>query len=129
VPAYLVAATLEAVMAQRLVRRLCESCARPIDGAAESVNRLVPARLQHAAIMRAIGCDACRHTGYAGRLGVFELIVLTDAMRDAIARGATRAELQSLAEAGGWRPLLDDGWKTVELGLTTVEEVLRVASA
>ena len=129
VPAYLVAATLEAVMAQRLVRRLCESCARPIDGAAESVNRLVPARLQHAAIMRAIGCDACRHTGYAGRLGVFELIVLTDAMRDAIARGATRAELQSLAEAGGWRRLLDNGWKTVELGLTTVEEVLRVASA
>lgn len=129
VPAYLVAATLEAVMAQRLVRRLCESCASPIDGAAESVNRLVPTRLRHAAIMRSVGCDACRHTGYSGRLGIFELVVLNDAMRDAVARGATRAELQSLVEAGGWSRLLDDGWKTVERGLTTVEEVLRVASA
>lgn len=129
VPAYLVAATLEAVMAQRLVRRLCESCARPVNGMAASDTRLVPPRLQHTTTKGAIGCDECRRTGYAGRLGIFELVVLSDAMRDAIAHGATRVELQGLAAAGGWRPLLDDGWKTVELGLTTVEEVLRVASA
>ncbi|MGH7646490.1 MAG: GspE/PulE family protein [Gemmatimonadaceae bacterium] len=128
VPSYLVAATLEAVMAQRLVRRICPSCSEPVDAAAAPTTRLLPPSLRDATLMRGAGCAECRGTGYSGRLGVFEIVALNDAMRDAVARGAPRGELATLAEAGGWRALVEDGWTKVGLGLTTVEEVLRVGS-
>jgi type II secretory ATPase GspE/PulE/Tfp pilus assembly ATPase PilB-like protein len=64
--------------------------------------------------------------GFRERVGLFELLVLSDELKDAIARGAPRAELRALAEAGGMRPLRSDGWQKVQAGLTTVEEVLRV---
>ena len=129
VPPYLVAATLDAVMAQRLVRRVCGSCARPVDAESTPVHCLLPAELRNGTVMHGVGCEACRHTGFVGRVGIFEIVVLTDAMRDAITRGATRTELEALAHVAGWRSLLDDGWTKVALGLTTAEEVLRVASA
>jgi general secretion pathway protein E len=128
VPAYLVAATLEAIMAQRLVRRICPACAQPVDNGAKPVSRLLPPSVKNATLMHGRGCSACRGTGYSGRVGVFELISLTDAMRDAIARGAPRSELQVLAETSGWRRLLEDAWTKVALGLTTVEEALRVGA-
>jgi general secretion pathway protein E len=128
VPAYLVAATLEAVMAQRLVRRICPTCAQPVEKGATAATRFLPPSLANAPLMRGNGCSACRGTGYSGRLGVFELISLTDAMREAVARGAPRSELCALAESSGWRTLLDDAWTKVASGLTTVEEVLRVGS-
>jgi len=128
VPAYLVAATLEAVMAQRLVRRICPSCARPVDAAVVRANRSLPPSLSGATLMHGVGCSQCRGTGYSGRIGVFELVALDDGMRDAVARGATRGQLSTIGGAGSWRSLVDDAWTKVGLGLTTVEEVLRVGS-
>lgn len=129
VPAYLVAATVDAVMAQRLVRRVCPDCAEPIDPATYAHRREILAALRTATIVHGTGCAACRHTGYAGRLGVFELVVLSDAMQDAIARGAPRAELRELSEHAGWHPLWHDAWSKVGAGLTTIDEVLRVIAA
>lgn len=129
VPAYLVAATVDAVMAQRLVRRVCPKCAEPVDPAVCESHAAIPAWLGTAPVMHGSGCATCRQTGYAGRLGVFELVVLSDAMQDAVSRHASRAELRDLAQTNGWHPLWDDAWSKVSAGLTTVEEVLRAVSA
>jgi len=128
VPGYLVAATVGAVLAQRLVRRVCLGC-RTIDRETHLPSRLVPAEVRTAALVRGVGCAACRGTGYQGRLGVFELVVVTDAMREAVTEGANRNRLHALAVDAGWRALADDAWTKVVDGLTTPEEVLRVASA
>ncbi|HEX6809087.1 MAG TPA: GspE/PulE family protein, partial [Gemmatimonadaceae bacterium] len=129
VPAYLVAATVDAVMAQRLVRRVCPNCAEPVDPAVGESHTAIPAWVGTTPIMRGKGCATCRQTGYAGRLGVFELVVLSDAMQDAVSRHVSRAELRDLAQTNGWHPLWDDAWSKVSAGLTTVEEVLRAVSA
>ena len=128
VPPYLVAATVDAVMAQRLVRKVCPRCAVAVD-AEHPHAHAVPGELRHAQLLHGAGCSACRGFGYSGRLGVFELVVLTASMRDAIARGATRSELEQLAACSAWHPMLHDGWAKVAAGLTTVEEVLRVIAA
>ena len=104
VPDYLVAATLEGVLAQRLVRRSCDACG----GAAPP------------------GCAHCGGTGFRGRLGVFELLVVSDGVRDAIGRRASRAELHALAEQAGMVALRDDAAAKVAARSTTAEEVQRV---
>jgi general secretion pathway protein E len=127
VPAYLVAATVDAVMAQRLVRRVCPHCTEPIDPATHAQARLIP--LDIPMLVHGAGCAACRGTGYQGRLGIFEMVVLSDAMQDAVSRNVSRAELRALAGATGWHALADDGWAKVAQGVTTADEVLRVAIA
>jgi general secretion pathway protein E len=104
VPPYLIAATLDGVLAQRLVRRICDAC-------------------------RGEQCPACRHTGYRGRLGVFELFSVDDETKQAIVSGASRADLTTLARRKGMRTLHEDGQTKVAAGLTTLEEVLRAADA
>ena len=130
VPPWLVAATLDAVMAQRLVRRICEHCRTEISrDAATSLlggTRSFPDVPLPRTLARGAGCAACRGTGYSGRLGVFELLELDDPMKEAIATGARRSALTSLAERSAWRPLAHDGWAKVAAGMTTVEEVIRV---
>lgn len=129
VPPYLIAATVHAVIAQRLVRRVCGACKVPREPAAASQIRLLPGELRGRDVAVGRGCDACRGTGYQGRLGIFELVVLNDPMRDAIARGATRAELHALARASGWHPLAEDAWDKASRGDTTIDEVQRVLAA
>ncbi|HEX5178445.1 MAG TPA: GspE/PulE family protein [Gemmatimonadaceae bacterium] len=129
VPPYLVAATVDAVMAQRLVRRVCPDCATRVDASTYEHHAAIPAAIRAATVLRGVGCSACRHTGYASRLGVFELVVLSDAMQHAVSRHASLTELRDLAQGDGWHPLWDDAWAKVRAGLTTVEEVLRVVSA
>lgn len=129
VPAYLVAATIDAVMAQRLVRRVCRECSTHIDPAAPERSFAIPAELRNALLVRGAGCAACRHTGYQGRIGVFELVVVSDALRNAIARGGTQAELEELADRAARHPMTHDAWAKVAAGLTTVDEVLRVVAA
>jgi general secretion pathway protein E len=138
VPSYLVAATLEAVLAQRLVRRVCEICAEKYAPNSEELSVLVgaaaagtaytstspPPRSIH--LVRGRGCDRCRRTGYRGRVGIFELVLLSDALRDSIGRGAPRIELEKLAREAGGSTLATDGFEKVMAGLTTIEEVLRV---
>jgi type II secretory ATPase GspE/PulE/Tfp pilus assembly ATPase PilB-like protein len=73
-----------------------------------------------------VGCPNCRGTGFRGRLGLFELLVISDDFRDAVAGRASRADLRAIAFRAGLQPLRADGWNKVEAGLTTVEEVVRV---
>jgi general secretion pathway protein E len=126
IPDYLVAATLEGVLAQRLVRRLCARCAVEYEPAPETVAQLAGRPVGRVSLMRGAGCPACRGSGYRGRLGVFELMVVTDDVRDAVASRAPRARLRTLAADAGLVPLRFDGWQKVQAGLTTVEEVVRV---
>jgi general secretion pathway protein E len=125
---YLVATTLEGVLAQRLVRRTCDRCRIEYDAPPQHVAMLTRRPVGRVRLTRGVGCEACRGTGYRGRTGLFELLVLSDPIKDAIARGARRAELLALATDHGMVPLKADGWAKVEAGVTTVEEVLRVAA-
>jgi type II secretory ATPase GspE/PulE/Tfp pilus assembly ATPase PilB-like protein len=126
VPEYLISATLDGVLAQRLVRRICDACRAEYTPNAESVALLAGRPIGKKRLIKGMGCAACRGTGFRGRVGVFELLVMTDDMKDAINARASRSALRTLAEKGGMRPLAADGWRKIEAGLTTVEEVLRV---
>jgi general secretion pathway protein E len=123
IPPFLVSATVQAVLAQRLVRRVCDACREAVDPTPEAMTLLgySPRKLA-----RGQGCETCRGTGYRGRMGVFELLVMTDDLRNALAVDPTPRRLENLARAQGMRPLREDGWAKVDAGLTTIEEVLRV---
>jgi len=127
VPPYLVGATLEAVLAQRLVRRVCPNCRVEYEPHPQSIAALTGLPSGGARLTRGIGCTACRGTGYRGRVGIFELACVTESLKDAIARNASRAELRDIAVADGLVSLRVDGWSKAAAGITTVEEVLRVA--
>lgn len=126
VPAYLVGATLEAVLAQRLVRKICSQCRKTYHPDPQVAALLARQPVGTVSLARGTGCPACRETGYRGRTGIFELFVLTDEIKQAISRDAAPAEIRDLARAGGMRTLRDDGWAKAQAGITTVEEVLRV---
>ena len=122
---YLVASTVEAVLAQRLVRRVCEVCKRETR-IAETIAD-VDVRLPRTE-WRGEGCDACLGTGYRGRIGVFELLVLDETLRAEVMRQRGSGELRRLAVAQGMRTLFEDGVRQVRSGVTTLDEVFRVAS-
>lgn len=128
VPAYLVAATLDAVLAQRLVRRICTECRTTYRPDAEQVAQVSGRPAVDRTLTRGAGCRACRGSGFRGRIGLFELLEVDDALRDAIVRGVGKAELRNIAATGGLRPLRTDGWAKVLAGVTTIEEVLRVSA-
>src|SRR5262249_9994922 len=123
---YLVSATLEGVLAQRLVRRVCAECRESYEPPEEHVSSVAGRPVERTVFIRGAGCPMCRGTGFRGRVGIFELLVITDDVRDAIATRASRAELRVLAQRAGMVPLRADGWQRVESDLTTVEEVIRV---
>lgn len=124
---YLVASTVEGVLAQRLVRMNCAECVireSPAALVAEEMDRAgFPARW----ILRGRGCPACRGTGYHGRTGVYELLLVDDQIRTELLRRQDAGAIHRLALEGGMRPLRADGWRLVATGITTPEEVLRVA--
>jgi len=124
---YLVGSTLEAVVAQRLVRKVCPECRERYRPDAAVVRLLSPDGAVPEVLERGAGCHSCRSTGYRGRTGLFELFVLTEEVRRAIARGTEVGGLRGLALEQGMVPLRFDGWRKVQAGITTVEEVLRVA--
>ncbi len=126
VPDYLAAATLDGVLAQRLVRRVCDACRVTYTPKPESVAAVAARPVGRHSLIRGAGCTACRGTGYSGRVGIFELMLMSDALKDAIIRRAPRSQLRALALEAGLTPLRVDGWSKVESGATTVEEVLRV---
>ena len=123
---YLIAASLNAAVAQRLVRRICPKCTEPYK-VPDRLRRYVeqsgakPGELVHGA-----GCDACRGSGYAGRVGIFEMLVVDDKFRDIINQDSSVANMRRAFHESGRDSLFDDGMKKVQKGLTTVEEVLRV---
>ena len=129
---FLVATPIRAVQAQRLVRRLCTQCARPhavphnIEAeAAVFAHKVLPGMAPR--WMEAVGCPNCMNTGYRGRLGIYEMVPVSEAMQHLIVSGASVNEMKKLARDEGHRFLRDDGLLKAWQGLTTVEEVLRVA--
>ena len=125
---YLVASSLEAVMAQRLVRVLCPECKEPDDSDRTKALRDRVEALQNATIYRAVGCKACRMTGYTGRQALFELMTLSGPIRQVLLRGGSSLEVKEIARREGMRTLLEDGWRIVCNGVTTPAEVLRVSN-
>jgi general secretion pathway protein E len=124
---YLVASSLEAVLAQRLVRVLCPHCkATDLTTRTEALRARVPA-LEGAVIYKAVGCGSCRMTGYAGRQALFELMGMSTPIRSVLLRGGSSLEVKEAARKEGMRTLIEDGWRMVRLGVTTPSEVLRVS--
>ncbi len=127
---YLLASSVVGVLAQRLVRRVCPACAQPAAPTPEDFDRLRarPGELDHARFLVGAGCDACRRTGYRGRVGIFELLAVDDEVRQRISSRATSAEVRAAAITAGMRTLRDDGVAKIASGQTTPEEVIRVTS-
>ncbi len=123
---YLIAATVEAVLAQRLVRRVCAECRERYKADPSSVALLAHQPVKQMVLERGRGCTACRGTGYRGRTGIFELLVVTEEIKQAFLRTPDAAGLRDIAATQGMRTLRQDGWAKVQAGITTVEEVLRV---
>jgi len=121
---YLLASTLNGVLAQRLVRRLCTECRTPYEP--DAVERAVFGRDAPDRLYRAVGCGACNFSGYRGRTGIYELFVTDDETRHLIHDTAPEAELRSRAVASGMLRLRDDGLRWVREGATSLDEVLRV---
>jgi type II secretory ATPase GspE/PulE/Tfp pilus assembly ATPase PilB-like protein len=126
VEAYMIAASLEGVLAQRLVRKICPECRMRYRPDSQAVALLAEQPVGKTTLERGRGCAACRDTGYRGRIGIFELMRISDDVKHAISRSAPTADIRELARSAGMRPLRLDGWAKVQAGLTTVEEVLRV---
>lgn len=125
---YLVAAILRGVLAQRLVRKICPHCKsefEPDDRTRAIVTDILG---ECPALYRGEGCSRCHGKGYAGRLGVFELLTPTDALLEAVAHGEEMRTLRAIAEKSGFKTLKHDGINKAVLGMTTVEEVLRVST-
>ncbi|MCD6364461.1 MAG: type II secretion system protein GspE, partial [Planctomycetes bacterium] len=126
---FLISASLNAVLAQRLVRRICDNCKRPVSSIKDNVAAYLekfgvdPTTLQQGA-----GCDKCRHTGYKGRIGIYELLEVEGDIRDMIIGNPTPSELRSAAMKNGMCSLRADGLAKVAEGLTTVEEIMTVTS-
>ncbi|MEJ5360057.1 MAG: type II/IV secretion system protein [Desulfobacterales bacterium] len=126
--AYLVASTVSALLAQRLVRRVCPHCAVPDRPSAADLRRLgaAPEALVGAAFRRGRGCERCRYSGYQGRVGVFELLVLNEEIRSAVIERRGAQDLRRTAlETAGLVTLFEDGLLKAARGMTTLEEVLR----
>jgi type II secretory ATPase GspE/PulE/Tfp pilus assembly ATPase PilB-like protein len=123
---YMIAATIEGALAQRLVRRICAECReryRP-DPAAAAI--LAGRPVGSLVLERGRGCAACRQTGYRGRTGIFELMVMTDEIRHHLLTSADLGALRRLVREQGMTTLRQDAWAKVQAGITTIEEVLRV---
>ncbi len=126
---FLVAAPLKGVQAQRLIRRVCRYCCEKttIPAAYEERIQSLPAALVGDGWVKARGCEQCSGSGYKGRTGIYQLVSVTEEMQDMIVSGASVNEMKQLAARQGFRDLLQDGLIKASNGITSVEEVLRVA--
>jgi general secretion pathway protein E/type IV pilus assembly protein PilB len=124
---FLVAGTVEAVMAQRLLRRLCPHCKEPVELRHANLPPDFPHdRLDGNAIFQPVGCRECRGVGYSGRLGIYELLVANDTIRDLAQNRASSWDIRREAVIGGMRTLRMDAFDKVIAGNSSIEEVLRV---
>jgi type IV pilus assembly protein PilB len=128
IPSYLIASSLNGVIAQRLVRKICQHCKQPYTATLEEITKMRlrgrdPASLDS---FKGAGCPHCNRTGYRGRVGVFEVLTVDAAIRELIAKDATETALLKAAMDGGMRYLLEDGLDKIAKGITSIEELLRV---
>jgi len=130
IEAYLISSCLEGVIAQRLVRRICTVCRQPItpdEVTLEELRAHCPDRLADAKFYKAHGCPTCFQTGYKGRIALFEIMILDDTLRSMIVHQRPSNEIKKAAIKNGLETLRRDGWSRVLDGITTIEEVMRVA--
>ena len=125
---FLLSSALLVVLAQRLGRRICKDCRQPIDGKEEDLVPYghVPQGLGHVTFYRGKGCPTCNFTGMKGRVAIYEVMPITEPLRDMILKSASTAELREQAQRDGMKTLRQSGLMKVLQGTTTVEEVLRV---
>jgi type IV pilus assembly protein PilB len=123
---YLIAASLNAVLAQRLVRKVCDKCREPYEISDHIRKYLSKAGVEPQQLYHGTGCDSCRGSGYAGRVGIYEFLEVDEQFRDMINRDSSVSNMRRVFHKSGRRSLFDDGIYKVNQGLTTIEEVLRV---
>jgi type II secretion system protein E len=126
---YLVASSLEAVLAQRLVRVLCRHCKQVDDTPAAQAFKVKVGIPKDVSIYRSVGCRECRQTGFYGRHAIFEWMDSDNEIRQLILKSASSDLIRDAARRAGMSMLAEDGWRLVRLGITTVEEVLSVTTA
>jgi len=127
---YLISSCLEGVIAQRLVRRICSACKEemiPDDVLRGEIATMFPKKAQDAKFFKGRGCPDCNFTGFKGRIAIFEIMILNDTIRGMVVRQRPSNELKQQAIQGGMVTLRRDGWSRVLDGMTTIEEVMRVA--
>jgi type IV pilus assembly protein PilB len=127
VPPFLITATVEAILAQRLVRRICSNCREEVVPGADVLADLELTTDQTIGkkFYRGRGCEKCNRSGYKGRLGLFELLIMNDELRDLVMRNASTEDLREVARRNGMVTLRDSGMEGIFGGLTTAEEVIR----
>ncbi len=123
---YMIAGSIEGVLAQRLVRRTCPDCRSKYHPDPALVSFLAGRPVGKVAMERGLGCNRCRHTGFRGRVGIFELLVMTDELRQQLLGTIDVVAMRQVARDQGLVGLREDAWVKVQAGITTVEEVLRV---
>ncbi|HYO94571.1 MAG TPA: GspE/PulE family protein, partial [Polyangiaceae bacterium] len=125
---YLVGASVCGVLAQRLVRKLCQSCKEPYEPTPNEKRQLERHTENIDVLYKPKGCARCRNLGYAGRIGIYELLVPDDNLVERISQGATLNEIRELARTLGMKTLRQDGVDKVRSGITTLEEVYRATA-
>jgi len=126
---YLISAAVNAILAQRLVRKICQHCREEYKPSAEMLDFLALNGLGGAATFVGKGCERCRKTGYAGRLGIYELLVMDDSLRDLVTSNPDVNNFRKLCRERGLISLREDGFDKAKKGLTTVDEILRVTES
>jgi type IV pilus assembly protein PilB len=125
---FLVASSVRAIMAQRLVRRLCSNCKKPGELSETELRalRIEPDQIREAQVMKSTGCEHCRQTGYKGRMGIFEIFIIDDEVRHMINKRSSTPLLRQRARELGMRTLREDGVRKILAGLTSAEEVISI---
>jgi len=128
VPPFLVASSVRSIMAQRLVRRLCNNCKQPGELTETELRalRIEPGQLSEAQVMKPGGCEECRQIGYKGRMGIFEIFEIDDEVRHMINKRSPTLMLRQRARELGMRTLREDGVRKILAGLTSAEEVISI---
>ena len=126
VEGYLVSSCLEGVLAQRLVRTICKRCRQPVLPDKKALARMNLPHTENALVFKGKGCEECKGTGYKGRSGLYELLVINEGIRRLIIEKTGANVIRQKAIQGGLKTLRDDGWEKVKKGVTTIEEVVRV---
>jgi type IV pilus assembly protein PilB len=127
VPTFLITATVEAILAQRLVRKVCTKCREEYVPSKEILDdlELTAAQIKGKKFYRGSGCENCNNTGYKGRVGLFELMIMNNELREMIMQNASTDDLRTAAQKGGMLTLRDAGMRVAFEGITTPEEIVR----
>jgi type IV pilus assembly protein PilB len=125
---FLITASVNLVLAQRLARRVCKECAQPIDIDPRVVTDLGldPGQMPAGQAMKGVGCKVCSNSGYKGRVALYEVMRFTDSLKEMVLQGASTAELKAAAIKEGLVTLRTSGVEKIMQGITTPEEVMRV---